>query len=153
MLSPTDVRAGNWVIKIVGSDKNGDSFLEYRSIALDECYSTSAAACFSIALSPGILAFCGFKQESGGWQISLEEEGIEKEVPLLRYEDENKTWYIGGFKIPAQPLYVHQVQNLYYALTGQELKVNLGFFTNRPLFGPITFFNFIQRENTNEELL
>lgn len=153
MLSPTDVRAGNWVIKIVGSDKNGDSFLEYRSIALDEYYYTCAAVCFPIPLSPGILEYCGFEQESGYWQKSVEEVGVEKEVPLLRFMTINKTWYFGDFKIPAQPLYVHQLQNLYYALTNQELVVHLGFYRNLPLFGPIDFFTPMKNKGLNPELL
>jgi hypothetical protein len=153
MLSPTDVRTGNWVLKIVGTDKNRDSFLEYRSIALDEYYYTSALACFPIALTPVILKYCGFKQVSGDWHKSIEEKGKERGLPLLMYKNEKKTWYFGDFKIPAQPQYVHQLQNLYYALTGQELVVTLGFYRNLPLFGPIDFFRPLQNNGVNPELL
>lgn len=147
------MRAGNWVLKIVGTDKNRASFLEYKSIALDEYYYTSATACFPIALSPAILEYCGFEQVCGDWQKALEGEGTEMDVPLLRYGNENKTWYFGDFKIPSQPLYVHQLQNLYYALTGQELAMNLGFYRNLPLFGPIDFFTPTQNKDLNPELL
>ena len=34
MLDPKDVRIGNWVIKITGTDRNTKSFFEYQPIAL-----------------------------------------------------------------------------------------------------------------------
>lgn len=153
MLSPTDVRTGNWVLKIVGTDKNRDSFLEYRSIALDEDYYTSAPVCFPIPLSPVILEYCGFEQKSEDGHKSLELGGLEKGLSLLRYETENRNWYFGDLKIPAQPLYVHQLQNLYFALTGKELTVHLGFYRNLPLFAPIDFLIPMQNKGLNPELL
>jgi hypothetical protein len=53
MLSPTDVRVGNWVLKIMGVDKKKDSFFEYQAIALDEYYYTFSSVCFPIPLSAG----------------------------------------------------------------------------------------------------
>ena len=140
MLSPTDVRAGNWVLKITGTDKKNESFFEYQAIAVDEYYYTFSSVCFPIPLSTGLLGYCGFKHEFGDWYKNIEEEGIEEGLPLLRYKISTKAWYIKDFKIPAQPRYVHQLQNLYYALTRQELDIQLGQYKNLPLFGPIKFF-------------
>jgi hypothetical protein len=37
-------------------------------------------------------------------------------------------------------MYVHQLQNLFYALTNEELDIRLGRFENMALMGPIDFF-------------
>lgn len=153
MLSPTDVRAGNWVLKIMGVDRKKEAFLEYKAIALNEYYFTFAAVCFPIPLSSAILGYCGFKHEFDDWYINLEDEGIEEGMPPLRYKNKNKTWYLKDFKIPAQPLYVHQLQNLYYALTRKELVIELGLYKNLPLFGPVDFFHPQQNKGLNHELL
>lgn len=153
MLNPTDLRAGNWVLKIMGEDRENEPFIEYKAVVLDEHYFTFAAGCFPIPLTTDILGFCGFKQQPDQWYKCLEADYMDDTAPVLRYKTGNKAWYLNNFKIPAQPMFVHQLQNLYYALTGQELMMNLGFYTNLPLFGPITFHNTKHRENTNEELL
>lgn len=151
MLSPTDVRAGNWVLKVMGADRDNEPFIEYKALALEEHDNTFAKDCFPIPLSSIILGYCGFKLQLDHWYKYLEREGADIAAPVLKYE--NRTWYVNDFRVPAQPLYVHQLQNLWYALTGQELVVNLGLYRNLPLFGPITFFNRKRKENTNEELL
>lgn len=153
MLSATDLRAGNLVLRIMGEDRENEPFIEYKAVALEDHYYTFAADCFPIPLTSDILGFCGFKQQPDQWYKKLEADYMDDAAPVLRFKNENNNWYINDFKIPAQPIFVHQLQNLYYALTGQELIVNLGFYTNLPLFGPITFFNPIHRENKNEELL
>lgn len=153
MLSPTDLRAGNWVLKIMGADRENEPFIEYKAVAMEEHYYTFAAGCLPIPITDAILGFCGFKQQPDQWYKCLEAGYMDDAGPVLCFKNKTKKWYINDFKIPAQPLFVHQLQNLYYALTGQELTMNLGFYTNLPLFGPITFFNTIQQEDKNEELL
>jgi hypothetical protein len=37
-------------------------------------------------------------------------------------------------------MYVHQLQNLFYALSNEELNVQLGRFENIAMMGPINFF-------------
>ena len=153
MLSPTDVRAGNWVLKIMGSDRDNEPFIEYKALALEEHSNTFSKDCFPIPLSFVILGYCGFTLQLDHWYKYLERKGDDKAAPVLKYENENRTWYVNDFRVPAQPLYVHQLQNLWYALTGQELMVNLGLYINLPLFGPITFFNRKRIENNDQELL
>jgi hypothetical protein len=43
-------------------------------------------------------------------------------------------------KLWSQPVYVHQLQNLFYALTKEELNIQLGHFANIAMMGPIDFF-------------
>lgn len=140
MIEPRDVRVGNWVLKITGTDKNNQSFFAYQPIAVDEYYYTFAKLCFPIKLSPDLLGNCGFKHAFGDWYINLESEGVDNGLPFLRYKHKVGSWYLWDKKIPAQPLYLHQLQNLYYALSNQELRIQLGFFENTDVIGPINFF-------------
>lgn len=154
MLDPKDVRVGNWVLKLTGKDLNSKSFFEYKAIALDEYYFTFAKMCFPIKLSPAVLGNCGFKHEFGDWYKNLEVEDLEGGLPFLRFKQETGCWYLKDMKIPAQPLYLHQLQNLYYALSGQELNIQLGNFENIDIIGPIGFFvkPFKKRSVTRELL-
>jgi hypothetical protein len=137
MLDPKEIRTGNWVIKVTGKDSNTKSFFEYKAIALDEYYYTFAKVCFPITVTVSILGKCGFEHEQGNWFITMKTEG--REVSL-RYQLQDKCWYLQQEKIPLQPLHLHQLQNLYYALCGEELKISLGFFENVSMIGPIDFF-------------
>jgi hypothetical protein len=140
MLDTRDVRAGNWVIKITGRDINTKSFFEYKPIALDEYYYTFAKVCFPIKLSTFILDKCGFKKKFDYWYINFGSETKDDGPPFLKYEHRNNCWLFRGVKIPAQPLYLHQLQNLFYSLTKQELNIQLGNFANLAMAGPIDFF-------------
>jgi len=140
MLDTRDVRVGNWVIKITGRDTNTKSFFEYQPIALDEYYYTFAKVCFPIKLSGAILEKCGFKKGFDCWYINPEPVGEDGELPFLKYEQKNKCWFLRGVKIPAPTLYLHQLQNLFYALTKHELNIQLGNFENIAMVEPIDFF-------------
>lgn len=140
MIDVKDVRVGNWVIKITGRDLNAKSFFEYKPIALDEYYYTFAKVCFPIKLSPGVLDKCGFTRESGEWFKSLTSDKIADKGPFLKYKHENRCWYLNDIEIPAQPIYLHQLQNLFYLLTKQELEIQLGTFKNIDIVGPVNFF-------------
>jgi hypothetical protein len=140
MLDPSDVRAGNWVLKITGTDVNTKSFFQYKAIAPDEYYYTFAKACFPIKITPSVLGECGFKHEFGDWYRNIAADGIEDGLPFLRYKQSDKSWYLQNTRLWAQPVYVHQLQNLFYALTGQELPICLTHFQNMAIVGPINFF-------------
>lgn len=140
MLDPRDVRVGNWVIKVTGTDNNAKSFFEYKAIALAEYYYTFARACFPIRLTPQVLGTCGFKHEFGDWYKNLDSDGIDDGLPFLRFKHHDASWYFRDTKIPAQPVYLHQLQNLVYALSNQELPVRLDDFENMDIVGPVEFF-------------
>lgn len=140
MIDPKEIRAGNWVIKITGIAFNTQSFFEYKAIAIDEYYYTFAKVCFPIKLTPAILGKCGFKHEFGDWYINRPAEGIEDGLPFLRYQYCDSCWYLEKIKLRAQPLFVHQLQNLFYALSNEELNIQLGHFENGDMLGPINFF-------------
>ena len=140
MIDPKEVRVGNWVIKITGKDFNTQSFFEYQAIAVDEYYYTFAKKCFPIKITPAILGNCGFKHEFGDWYMNRPAEGIDDGLPFLRFKYDDSCWYLEKMKLWSKPVYVHQLQNLYYALTQQELNIELGIFANIAMVGPIDFF-------------
>ena len=140
MIDPREIRAGNWVIKITGTDSNTQSFFEYKAIALDEYYYTFAKVCLPIKVTPAILGKCGFKHEFGDWYINRAAEGIEDGLPFLRYRGIDNGWYLGRIKLLSQPLYLHQLQNLFYALSNEELNIDLGCFENSAMTGIVDFF-------------
>lgn len=80
-----------------------------------------------IPLTEEILLKCGFekRQESEAfYYFGYGENPMTRDWMLcLKYfKDDNKFFYLNGyFKI----IYVHQIQNLYFALTNEELIINL----------------------------
>jgi hypothetical protein len=70
----------------------------------------------------------------------MQTDGDDGSEVSLHYRLDEKCWYLGQEKIPLQPVHVHQLQNLYYALCGKELEISLGFFENVSMIGPIDFF-------------
>lgn len=140
MLDTKDVRVGNWVLKLTGRDDKEQLFYEYKAIALDEYFYTFARHCFPIKLSPDILGKCGFRHEFGDWYMNIPSADLEGVQSLLRYHHKEKAWFLGKLELPAQPAYVHQLQNLYYALTRQELKIELSQYENAEVEHPIHFF-------------
>src|SRR5678809_672515 len=140
MIDTREIRTGNWVIKITGTDINTQSFFQYKAIALDEYYHTFAKVCFPIKITPSILGKSGFKHEFGDWYINRPAEGIDEGLPFLRYHNADNCWYLEKMKLWSQPVYVHQLQNLFYALSHEELNIQPGCFENMPMMGPINFF-------------
>jgi hypothetical protein len=153
MIDPREIRAGNWVIKITGTDVNTQSFFEYKAIAPDEYYCTFAKVCFPVKITPAILANCGFKHEFGDWYINRYAEGIDDGLPFLRYHHNDNCWYLQKIKLLSQPRYLHQLQNLFYALTNEELTVHLEEFKNFAMMGPIDFFVTTPKKNIRSRQL
>ena len=154
MIDPREIRAGNWVIKITGTDSNTQSFFEYKAIGFDEYYFTFAKVCFPIKITPAILGKSGFKHEFGDWYINRPAEDIDEGMPFLRYHHKDDSWYLDKMKLWSQPFYLHQLQNLFYALSGEELNVQLERFENIAVIGPIDFFvNPVQKEKRIRELM
>jgi hypothetical protein len=141
MINPKEVRPGNWVIKTTGMDVNHHPFFAYKAVAIDEYFYTFIKTCFPIPLSTAIFGKCGFKHDFGDWYMNIDADGIDDGLPFLRYRLEAKCWYLRTEKIPVQPVYLHQLQNLFYALTYKELNVQLGFFENLTTVGPVNFYH------------
>lgn len=139
MIDPREIRSGNWVLKITGRDMNAQSFFEYKTIAFDEYYFTFAKACFPVKITPSILQDSGFERGSSDWHINRWAAGADDELPFLSHSDDGY-WYFNQIRLRSQPVYVHQLQNLFYALTNEELEIHLGRFNNLAMMGPVDFF-------------
>lgn len=135
MINKTEIRLGNWVIE----NKNGnDCYAQIEGIKLVDAentnciietqYQTTPIEYISpIPLTEEILLKCGF-------------ENIYKSEYRNKF-DHNKLLYIGydfslcedksmeGFRYYGKYIshikYLHQLQNLYWCLCGEELEINL----------------------------
>jgi len=154
MIDPKEIRMGNWVIKITGTDNNAQSFFEYREIAIEDYSTNFVKNCFPIKITPSILGKSGFKHEFGDWYINRPSEDIDKGLPFLRLNHTDNNWYLEKMKIWAQPVYIHQLQNLYYALSNNELNIQPGVFANIAMMGPIDFlFKPLIKNHRTRELM
>jgi hypothetical protein len=136
ILKPNDLRVGNWVsLEFVGAFKwDYYHFKEYvKGIRtghhLEEDIISDKIE--PIALTPEILEKCGFVSEKDKEYFHPTTMFFElRNVTALEYGFK----IIAGFPIHSRNIfkgistqinYLHQLQNLYFALTGEELTVNL----------------------------
>jgi hypothetical protein len=88
----------------------------HKSIG-EDAYDTSYDSINPIPLTSEILEKCGFKLR----------DGYLKNYPLYSITSQNgkEQIQITGYMSLPQIKYLHQLQNLYFALTGKELIINL----------------------------
>lgn len=116
MIPINELRIGNAIC-----DMNGHIFLK---IIDADVLKYASDNCEPIPLTPEILEKCGFKngRENEMWI------GLPNHQHLV-YDLEQMIVIIEGVSLTfvpyIQPLQLHQLQNLYFALTGEELQVNL----------------------------
>lgn len=111
----SEFRLGNWVYSYVGTDC-GDLPIPVRITKIEE-----GTAFVPIELTPEILEKAGFEKINhiNGYSFwSFKKKGG---VSLAVY-DRHTTF--SGFHVQ-HTTYVHQLQNLYFALTGEELTLTL----------------------------
>jgi hypothetical protein len=113
MIQANELRQDNWVLKL-GTPSKFDFYVEDDRTYLDEFE--------PIPLTPEILEKCGFDKGMG----------IDHKFQGLRLRLwKNNDWILlntnGCDLYPRMPTikYLHQLQNLYFALTGKELQVNI----------------------------
>lgn len=122
MINANELRIGNFIM-VVDEDSSvrvtgiWDEVVKYKESG------EVAGRLKPIPLSPEILEACGFEKTKRSDQFKLEDIIIgaweENEFVFLRTD---------GYDVfPRMPLirYLHQLQNLYFALTGKELQINL----------------------------
>jgi hypothetical protein len=127
MLQANELRIGNYFIDTIGAYANPNTIQQVESIdnnGVNTWQDMSASGCCPfdkmkpIPLTPEILEKCGFKKRRGGaYGIIWHKERID----IIK--DEDKLYYRQFQRLPIR--YLHQLQNLYYALTGEELEVHL----------------------------
>jgi hypothetical protein len=126
MIRPNELRIGNWV----------DGGKVYYKIQASDFVYTNFNVTKPIPLTPEILESAGFEREedeilnvySKKYLCTCPiQDSKPDHIDFKIYEDNYGNWYLyfegagigNGFK------YLHQLQNLYYTLTGHELTINL----------------------------
>lgn len=131
MISPRDLRVGNFVHctypdekwaelhticrydphKFAVTENPGGYYLHVSSIDLEP-----------IPLTSEILENCGFKNYRYWWNISSQ-----NTFALEEWNDDGLGVYlcVGGLKTGQYIKYLHKLQNLFYSLTGEELKIKI----------------------------
>lgn len=122
MVSLKDVRVGNWLLVVFAPEKNSHPVLNYHPKALKEPDLAALQTCLPIPLTADLLRRCGFVNEGGVW---FKYQQVDEGRALVLRRKQQDEWYVKDTPIKAPPLFLHQLQNLYYALTGKELKVAL----------------------------
>jgi hypothetical protein len=122
MVSRNEIRAGNWLLMVFEKEKNSRVVINYQPKVIQAKDFKLASYCLPISLTTKLLDKCGFIYELHAWCKYRRLKG--NRVMVLQWK-EKEGWLIGNQKIKVPPFYLHQLQNLYYALTGDELKVGL----------------------------
>lgn len=128
MIKAAELRIGNWV-----RNRYGDV---WRITGQDITWcSLKSHKYYWILLTPELLLKCGFVGIDSDDLPKRTVYGIQVANNTALYYDEfcDKLWYLSyewnnnHFQNDfwAKPKYLHQLQNLYYALTGEELKIEL----------------------------
>lgn len=133
MIQSNELRIGNWVNQ--RNRKHVGKSLYPFEIRVQDLKYLEGKTSFKervegIPLSPEILEKCGFKDIWGGiteQNLLLTEDIFISKDFSIRYSYWDGDDERGGieYKEIVKIKYLHQLQNLYFALTGGELKINL----------------------------
>jgi hypothetical protein len=127
MINANELRIGNWIFnEMIGKNKQVDGDLLY---AIDGLKNGVEQEYYYIPLTPEILEKAGYKKNktTGNYLNELSNDDGIFDAMLI---EEDKDWFT--FVVNANSYdnytveikYLHQLQNLYFALTGEELTVN-----------------------------
>lgn len=108
-MEASELRVGNYI----RNDVQGINF-QVNSVVIHRLCFGDSEGYAPIELTEEILLKCGFEEKNS----ILEKDGIR----LFKIRD---LYFRGNFPIKADVRYLHQLQNLYFALTGEELNVQL----------------------------
>lgn len=150
MIQPNEIRLGNWVLDDEGSCSKIIGFKPYdHSVRCNEdegCYIlfdrlhkgewtkgwvTENANLQPIPLTEEILLKCGFNPngEPNKYLSPHENAYCDKNFESLVYDTNTQEFIIDASEYNAAQIgckFLHQLQNLFFALTGQELEYRLG---------------------------
>lgn len=118
MIQANELRIGNWV-----TDKSGTCTTKIHTDMEWEGWC-------GIRLTPDILKKAGFKDIGkdalGGWTKYVKESNVVCSDVIVSFGEAGKNLYVTHSNNGvAYCLYLHQFQNLYFALTGKELEIEL----------------------------
>jgi hypothetical protein len=114
-------------------DNNGNYFV-VTPRTIESVFESERVWCKPIPLTEDILLKCGFSKWNSKhtFKLKVGEDATQKSMYLTLYgwEDENDNyytfnWWINSIYQFKDLKFLHQLQNLYFALTGEELNINL----------------------------
>lgn len=116
MIKANELRIGNSVSSLGGPRRI--DYLDIRDFAENRLIKPFEP----IPLTPDILEKCGAVKEEGEWQFKV---AIGALWISFRFNASHCYSGLGGIYLGDQIQYVHQLQNLKFALTGTELEVKI----------------------------
>jgi hypothetical protein len=127
MENASELRIGNWITyfgnygRIESIKKDGCVYLVYGKLEQGN-FGNVIEAIEPIPLTPEILEKCGFvKTESKSYRTGKEVVFYAYHKDGLVYNTIQVLWWLFNRVMPNQIKHLHQLQNLYFALTGEEL--------------------------------
>jgi hypothetical protein len=113
-MKANELRLGNWI------SFDGKQF-KCKPFDIKNIYDGAKTKYEPIPLTEEWLLKFGFEKDDVGWVINMNKE------TQLASGDEDSVWYIGSSiywgEVPQNIKHVHTLQNLYFALTGEELQI------------------------------
>jgi hypothetical protein len=115
MIQPNEVRLGNWIMKVP----------EKRYLQLQDIIQTEYSYLLNglgleffraILLTPELLMKSGFKNQYDCWYIG---------DFVLRESFEELFYHPNGKNVGQQIEYLHQLQNIYFVITAEELEIDI----------------------------
>jgi hypothetical protein len=140
MIAPNELRIGNWVNYTgITSSNYPSGIIQVEEVLYDGANRTQGDSTLyecdllqPIPLTPEILEKCGFEKKVKKEQatIMIREDGSEVKawVEIVSYQHKRMRLMFNNNKFTTncvEVVHLHQLQNLYHALTGDELNVLL----------------------------
>ncbi len=126
MIQAEELRIGNWITTIINDNWIKVDKISKQSVKDGFFYLINEFIqdhVHPIPLTPEILEGCGFKPE--GLQCDFSN----NEIDLDKTDNGFKVSFNGSME-GVELKYLHQLQNLYFALTGKELEIKLPVLTD-----------------------
>lgn len=129
-MKTSELRIGNWVIyeattRIITSIGEYD-VLHYLANGKNksDMYASPISQISPIPLTPEILEKVGFEYDGIAYNLRFY---TNMDLTLVTYNEDGMHYWLKYYYGPAMPhiRHLHQLQNLYFALTGEELDIKL----------------------------